>query len=96
MNLLVAYDVNTTTREGARRLRRVAKACEAFGQRVQYSVFEVTVNAVQKERLRTRLLGIINSEEDSLRIYTLRERREECLEAYGRDAYVDFKGPLIY
>jgi CRISPR-associated protein Cas2 len=94
-DLLVTYDVSTTTAAGQKRLRKVAKACEAFGQRVQYSVFEVSVNPVQGERLRARLTEIIDPKEDSLRIYTLRGRREESVEAYGRDLYVDFKGPLI-
>jgi|SRR5690348_13724600 CRISPR-associated protein Cas2 len=95
VDLLVTYDVNTTTKAGERRLRRVAKACEAFGQRVQYSVFEVSVNAVQGERLRSRLLDIIHPKEDSLRIYLLRGGREESIEAYGRDGYVDFRAPLV-
>lgn len=95
MDLLVSYDVKTTTPAGQKRLRKVAKACEAFGQRVQYSVFEISVNSMQGEQLRHRLLGIINGEEDSLRIYTLKGRREDLVEAYGRDTYVDFKGPLV-
>ena len=92
---LVTYDVNTTTKDGQRRLRRVAKACEAFGQRVQYSVFEVSVNAAQGERLKTRLLGIIHPGEDSLRFYLLRGRREASVEAYGIDLYRDFREPLV-
>lgn len=96
MDLLVAYDVNTTTKEGQKRLRKVAKVCEAYGQRVQYSVFEITVNEVQRERLRSRLVKIIHPEEDSLRIYWLRGRREDAVEAYGRDNYVNFRDPLVY
>lgn len=96
MDVLVAYDVNTETREGRRRLRHVAKACTSFGQRVQYSVFECSVSEANLERLRQRLLQIINPEEDSLRIYFLRGRREDVLEVYGRDGYVDFREPLVY
>ena len=44
MELLVTYDVNTTTPEGRRRLRKVAKLCEGYGLRVQKSVFEVVCN----------------------------------------------------
>ena len=95
MDLLVSYDVSTTSPEGARRLRKMAKACEAFGQRVQYSVFEVSVNATQGERFRQRLLEILDPAEDSLRIYKLKGKREESVEAYGRDAWIDFKAPLV-
>lgn len=95
MDILVTYDVNTQDLEGQRRLRRVAKACESYGQRVQYSVFECRVNAVQLERLRQKLLDRIDADKDSLRIYFLRGKREEVVEAYGRDLYVDFSGPLV-
>lgn len=95
MNILVSYDVNTLTKEGRRRLRQVAKACKNHGQRVQFSVFECSVNDTQMERLRQRLLDIIDTEEDNLRIYHLKGERNRFLEAYGRNLYVDYDGPLI-
>lgn len=95
VNLLVCYDVNTLTPAGRRRLRRVALACKDFGQRVQLSVFEISVSPTNLERLRQRLLREIDPEEDSLRLYLLAGRREEVVEAYGRDQYVDFTAPLI-
>ena len=95
MHILVTYDVNTLTPEGRRRLRQAAKACLAYGQRVQLSVFECDVNEANREKLRQRLLKIIDPEEDSLRIYRLHEPREEVVEAYGRDTYRDFRDPLI-
>lgn len=95
MNLLVAYDVNTQTPEGSRRLRKVAKACEGFGQRVQDSVFECSIGPADFERLRAKLLKIIDVRADSLRIYRLAADREEVVEVYGRDLYIDLKGPLI-
>ena len=94
-DILVSYDVNTQDKDGRRRLRKVAKTCEGYGQRVQLSVFECTVNEMEFERLRDRLVRIINPEEDSLRIYHLRGRRESYLESFGRDSYVDFEEPLI-
>ena len=96
MDVLVAYDVNTETKEGRRRLRKVATVCKDFGQRVQYSVFECRVNQAQLENLRTRLLGIIAEEEDSLRIYRLHPPREKNIESYGQDSYVSYEDPLIY
>lgn len=72
-----------------------ARACEAFGQRVQYSVFECDVSETDLVRLRQRLLKIVDEDRDSLRIYRLRGKREEIVESYGRDTYVDFWGPLV-
>ena len=69
MNVLVAYDVGTADEEGKRRLRRVAKICEGYGQRVQYSVFEVTCSQAHYVRLIADLRGAIVDGEDSLRIY---------------------------
>jgi CRISPR-associated protein Cas2 len=95
MDILVTYDVNTEDRAGQRRLRRTARACLNYGQRVQYSVFECSVNETQLERLRGRLLEIVDLSRDSLRIYFLRGKREEVVEAYGRDLYIDFDDPLV-
>jgi len=94
-NILISYDVNTMSKEGRRRLRKVARACQNYGQRVQFSVFECTVNEMDLERLRQRLLQIVNEEEDSLRIYHLRGSRDEVVESYGRDTYIDFDQPLL-
>lgn len=95
MDLVVTYDVKTGDKAGERRLRRVATTCKSFGQRVQFSVFEVHVDELQLERLRQRLLAIIDVKEDSLRIYRLHGPREDAVEAYGLDKYVDMQGPLV-
>lgn len=95
MHMLVCYDVNTLTAAGRRRLRRVATVCKDYGQRVQFSVFECTVNDAQLERLRQRLLEILQPAEDSLRFYRLGPDRSAVVEAYGRDHYVDFTAPLV-
>lgn len=96
MDILVAYDVNTETKEGRRRLRKVATVCKDFGQRVQYSVFECKVSEAQYESLKARLLGVMNQDEDSLRLYRLRAPREETVECYGLDSYVSYDDPLIF
>lgn len=96
MDILVTYDVNTETKEGRRRLRKVATTCKDFGQRVQYSVFECRVNEAQLENLRARLVGTIVEDEDSLRIYRLHPPREKNIESYGQDSYVSFEDPLIF
>ncbi|NJL53571.1 MAG: CRISPR-associated endonuclease Cas2, partial [Hydrococcus sp. SU_1_0] len=76
MDILVTYDVNTETKEGRRRLRKVAEACKDYGQRVQYSVFECRVNDMQYETFQARLLKIMNPQTDSIRFYRLRSPRE--------------------
>lgn len=94
-DVLISYDVNTLTSAGRRRLRKVAKALEGYGQRVQFSVFECTLSDALLEKLRGKLLDIIDRQEDNLRIYYLAGPRERYLEAYGRDGWVDFLGPLV-
>lgn len=95
MNILVTYDVSTETSDGQRRLRKVAIVCKNYGQRVQYSVFECQVDEAQYETLRTQLLKVINPKVDSIRLYKLSTSREQCVESYGVDKYVDFNEPLI-
>jgi len=95
MDVLVCYDVSTEDAAGRRRLRQVAKVCIAFGQRVQKSVFECSVNDMQLLLMRSRLLNCIDQKTDSLRVYRLVEPREQHVESYGRDTYVDFEGPLV-
>ncbi len=94
-DLLVCYDVDTTTTAGVGRLRRVAKVCEGYGQRVQYSVFECTLSDMLLAKMRAKLLDIMDSEQDSLRIYFLYGPRDRRLEVHGKDGWVDFQGPLI-
>ena len=95
IDLLVCYDVKTETETGRRRLRRVARICVAHGQRVQNSVFEVSVTDVQLLTMRQKLLEAMDITEDSIRIYRLRQPREKHVEAFGLDKYVDFSEPLI-
>lgn len=90
MWIVVAYDVNTETKEGRRRLRRVAQVCKDFGQRVQKSVFEVQVNEMKFEDLRRKLLREIDKEEDNLRLYRLTEPRDDHVETYGQTRTVFF------
>jgi len=95
MQILITYDVSTETPAGRKRLRKVAQACKNFGQRVQKSVFECSVNLMQHEQLLRRLLAIIEEKEDSLRIYRLIEPKEKHVEVYGIDRAVDFEEPLV-
>lgn len=95
MVVIVTYDVATTTAEGRRRLRNVAKTCLDFGQRVQNSVFECNVNFEQLTRLRFELLAIMNDEEDSIRFYLLGNNWRRRVEHYGVKPSLDFEGPLF-
>lgn len=95
MFVLVTYDVSTTTREGRKRLRQVAKACVSFGQRVQNSVFECQIDPTQFARLKLRLLDICKPEEDSLRFYFLGSNWRHRVEHYGAKPSVDQEDTLI-
>ena len=95
MLVLVTYDVDTTTPAGQKRLRKVAKACEDYGQRVQNSVFECVVDAAQARALKARLSELINPEKDSLRFYYLGNNWRGKVEHIGAKPSVDIEGPLI-
>lgn len=95
MMVLVTYDVNTTEAGGARRLRRVAKACQDFGQRVQFSVFEIEVDPAQWTALKARLEEIIDPGLDSLRYYYLGANWHRRIEHVGAKPAADLGGTLI-
>ena len=95
MLLIVCYDVNTETRVGRRRLRRVAKLCEGMGQRVQKSVFECQVDRAQFEALERSLVAEIDVKEDNLRFYRLAELRGYEVREHGRFRATDFDAPLV-
>ena len=83
MLVLVTYDVNTTTADGKRRLRNVAKKCVAHGQRVQNSVFECLLDEAQYLQLKAELTTIINNKTDSLRFYELGKKYQSKVEHVG-------------
>ena len=95
MFVLVSYDVATQESGGAGRLRRVAKTCQNFGQRVQYSVFECIVDPAQWAVLKDRLIKEIDDEKDSLRFYYLGSNWRRRVEHIGAKGTVDQEGPLI-
>lgn len=95
MHILITYDVSTTEAAGKKRLRRVARVCESWGQRVQNSVFECKVDPAQYALLKARLAGIIELKEDSLRFYLLGKEWRRRVETIGVDRAYDPDGPLI-
>lgn len=95
MLVLVCYDVNTETKAGRRRLRRVAKVCEGVGQRVQKSVFECQVDMARFEQLERDLIAEINKDEDCLRLYRLPASRGAEVREHGMFKATDFEGPLV-
>lgn len=95
MLVIVCYDVNTETKAGRRRLRRVAKVCERTGQRVQKSVFECSVDLMQMEELERRLLAEIDLGQDCLRLYRLPDTRGCEVREHGKFKATDFDGPLV-
>lgn len=95
MLVLVSYDVNTESKGGQRRLRRVAKTCQDYGQRVQFSVFECIVDPTQWTVLRQKLINEIEPKKDSLRFYFLGSNWRHRVEHIGAKEVVDLEGPLI-
>ena len=95
MMVLVTYDVSTIDRAGRTRLRRVAKACLNFGQRVQNSVFECNVDPAQWTALRARLEEVFDPEQDSLRFYYLGSNWQRRVEHTGAKPTVDLEGLLL-
>ncbi len=93
MLVLVTYDVNTESASGKRRLRKIAKECVNYGQRVQFSVFECSVDAAQFRMLKGKLLQLMD-DEDSIRFYNLGDHPQSRIEQYGKkksyDAETDY------
>ena len=95
MFVLVSYDVATSNPGGPRRLRRVAKICKNYGQRVQFSVFECIVDPAQWTKLKQQLLDEIDPENDSLRFYFLGSNWRNRVEHAGAKEAFDQEGPLV-
>lgn len=95
MLVLVTYDVAISSPGGAGRLRRVARACQDYGQRVQFSVFEIQVDPAQWTKLKARLEKIIDPQHDSLRYYYLGANWQRRVEHVGAKSAVDLDGPLV-
>ena len=95
MQVLITYDVCTATTDGKRRLRRVAKTCEDWGQRVQMSVFECKVDPAQYTALKAKLTSIIDTELDSLRFYLLGKEWSRRVEHVGVDRSINPDDPLV-
>ncbi len=96
MFVLVTYDVNTQDAEGRRRLRNIAKVCQNWGQRVQFSVFECIVDPAEWTGLRNRLVNTMDQEKDSLRFYFLGANWKRRVEHVGAKPSLDQEGPLVF
>lgn len=95
MLILVTYDVSTEQTDGKARLRRVAKACQNYGIRVQNSVFECVVDGVQLMELKNRLNKIMDKEVDSIRYYNLGNHGRAKVMHVGAKSALDVEGPII-
>jgi CRISPR-associated protein Cas2 len=93
--VLITYDVNTKTLAGQKRLRKVAKACQNYGQRVQNSVFECILDPARLKELQATLENLINKEKDSLRYYYLGDEWRKRVEHVGAKESLDLEGTLI-
>ncbi len=95
MMVLVTYDVSTTSEAGKKRLNKVAKQCQNYGQRVQNSVFECILDPAQLTQLKNNLKEIIDLEQDSLRFYYLGNEWRKRVEHIGAKKSIDIEGPLL-
>jgi CRISPR-associated protein Cas2 len=94
--ILVTYDVSTTSSGGKKRLRKVSKACQNYGQRVQNSVFECIVDTTQLAELKIELIDIIDKKLDSLRFYQLGNNYKTKVEHIGVKESINIEDPLIF
>lgn len=95
MYILITYDVQTETAAGQKRLRRVARLCQDYGQRVQNSVFECVLTEVQLAELKNKLLHVMDTQNDSIRIYFLNRNENRRIITLGKDDSIDVEGTLI-
>ncbi|AEG94588.1 CRISPR-associated endonuclease Cas2 [Ramlibacter tataouinensis] len=95
MMVLVSYDVRTLDQAGARRLRRIAKVCQDFGQRVQLSVFEIEIDSAKWVAVQNELCSLIDPATDSLRFYYLGKNWQHKIEHVGAKPALDLNAPLI-
>jgi CRISPR-associated protein Cas2 len=95
MMVLITYDVNTQTNAGKKRLRKVAKQCENYGQRVQNSVFECVIDPARLKHLQALLEKLIDPEKDSLRYYYLGDKWQTRVRHVGAKPSLDLEGTLI-
>lgn len=95
MMVLITYDVNTETEAGKKRLRKVAKACQNYGQRVQNSVFECLIDPARNKQLQATLEKLIDKDKDSIRYYYLGDEWRGRIEHVGAKPALDLEGTLI-
>ena len=95
MLVLITYDVNTQSAQGRKRLHKVAKTCQNYGQRVQNSVFECVLDAAQARLIKSKLESIIDIEKDSLRFYYLGNDYKKKVEHVGAKSSFDVEGVLM-
>ena len=95
MFVLITYDVNTETDAGKKRLRRVSKQCQNYGQRVQNSVFECVIDPPLFKQLQSGLIEIMDKDKDSIRFYYLGDDWKNRVEHVGAKKVLNIEGPLI-
>lgn len=95
MYILITYDVQTESLEGQRRLRKVAKLCQNYGQRVQNSVFECVLSELQLAELKDKLEHTMDTVHDSIRIYYLNKNENRRVVTIGKNTAIDVEGMLL-
>jgi len=95
MMVLITYDVSTGTSAGQKRLRKVAKQCQNYGQRVQNSVFECLIDPARLKQLKAALEKLIDPDTDSVRFYYLGDEWRQRVEHVGAKPSLNLEGTLL-
>lgn len=94
MEIVVTYDINIKNKQGRKRLRMLAQECKNYGQRIQKSVFECSLNNAQIEKFIYNIKQIIDFDKDNVKIYKIQNREESVL-SFGLDKYIDFNNSTL-
>ncbi len=95
MQVLITYDVETISVQGRKRLRKVARVCTDYGQRVQNSVFEMNIYPEDLVQIKNKLSEIIDPDKDSVRIYNLGKNWQRKVETMGVDESYNPESDLL-
>ena len=95
MMYILAYDISTESAKGKKRLRKVAKACENYGQRVQKSVFEFQLEDKKFLQMKNKVLSLMNNKKDNVRIYKIIEPKENYVEEHGNFEAIDYENDTL-
>jgi len=93
--VLITCDIPVHDRKGRKRLERVVKKCQNYGQRVQNSVFECLIEPATLEEIKRSIEEMIDDAQDTVRFYNLGSNWKVRIDSIGANRMYDPEGPLI-